>query len=139
MFALTGLKKLKKLSTMNSNQFTIASNFSLGKFAEVYDDLADNIRWEIVGQQTLEGKENVKAHCQNIAAYFQSVTTDFNIHQTVQANGKVVIIGLGEFTREGIIISKISACDVYLFDPDQKITSISSYCIEVFKPKTNET
>jgi hypothetical protein len=135
MFAVTGLKNKKNVSTMNSNQLTIASNFSLGKFAEVYDDMADNIRWEIVGQQTLEGKENVKAHCQNIAAYFRSVTTDFNIHQTVQADGKVAIIGLGEFTREGITISKISACDIYQFDSENKIRSISSYCIEVSKPK----
>lgn len=135
MFAVTGLKNKKNVSTMNSNQLSIASNFSLGKFAEVYNAMADNIQWEIVGQQTLEGKEKVKAHCQNIAAYFQSVTTDFNIHQTVQADGKVVIIGLGEFTREGIIISKISACDVYQFDSENKISSIASYCIEVSKPK----
>lgn len=135
MFAVTGLKNKKNVATMNSNQLTIASNFSLGKFAEVYDSMADNIQWEIVGQQTLEGKENVKAHCQNIAAYFRSVTTDFNIHQTVQADGKVVILGLGEFIREGITVSKISACDVYHFDSDNKISSIASYCIEVFKPK----
>lgn len=124
---------------MNSNHFTIASNFSLGKFAEVYDDLADGICWEIVGEKTLTGKSNVVAHCQNIAAYFKSISTDFNIQQTISENNKVVIMGVGEFIRVGITVSKISACDVYLFDPDQKITSISSYCIEVFKPKTNET
>ncbi|MCS4434584.1 hypothetical protein [Aquiflexum gelatinilyticum] len=123
------------MSTSNSPYSKLASDFSLGKFEEVYAAMADNIRWEIIGEQTLEGKEMVKLHCQNIATYFQSVSTDFKIHQTIEENGKVAIIGLGEFSREGIMISKISACDVYQFDSENKISSIASYCIEVFKPK----
>ncbi|MCR9014872.1 nuclear transport factor 2 family protein [Aquiflexum gelatinilyticum] len=120
---------------MNQTQKQIASDFSLGNFAEVFEYMADNIRWEIIGEQTLEGKEMVKTHCQNIATYFQSVSTDFKIHQTIEENGKVAIIGLGEFIREGKTVSKISACDVYQFDSENKISSISSYCIEVFKTK----
>lgn len=123
------------MAILNSSQSKVASNFSLGKFQEVYGAMSEDIRWEIIGEQTLEGKENVKFHCQNIASYFRSVTTDFKIHQTIEENGKVAIIGLGEFFREGKTVSKISACDVYQFDSENKISSISSYCIEVFKPK----
>jgi UDP-N-acetylglucosamine transferase subunit ALG13 len=120
---------------MNQTQKQIASDFSLGNFAEVFEYMADNIRWEIIGEQTLEGKEKVMVHCQNIATYFKSLSTDFKIHQTIQENEKVVIIGLGEFIRDSKTVSKISACDVYEFDSENKISSISSYCIEVFKPK----
>ena len=123
------------MSTSNSPYSKLASDFSLGKFGEVYGAMADNIRWEIIGEQTLEGKEKVMVQCQNIATYFKSLSTDFKIHQTIQENVKVVIIGLGEFIREGKTVSKISACDVYEFDSENKISSLSSYCIEVFKPK----
>jgi hypothetical protein len=111
----------------------IASSFSLGRFEEVFESMSEEIKWEIVGEQTLVGKSNVVEHCQNIKAYFKSITTNFYIHHTIVENGKVVIVGLGEFIREGKTISKISACDVYEFDSEDKLLLISSYCIDVFK------
>jgi hypothetical protein len=120
---------------MNPTEKDIASSFSLGRFEEVFEFMSDEIKWEIVGEQTLTGKSNVMEHCQNISAYFQSITTDFNIQQTIVEKAKVAIMGLGEFSRDGKTTSKISACDVYEFDSEDKLLSISSYCIEVFKGK----
>lgn len=107
----------------------IAELFSNGKFAEVMDFLSDRIVWNVVGESTFKGKEEVKENCEQTAEYFKSVQTDFKTDQVILSDKTVIVIGTAEFRREGKRVNFISACDVYDFNDKNEIEKISSYCI----------
>lgn len=107
----------------------IAEAFSLGKFHVVFTYLAETVEWVVVGERHLKGKESVKAYCKQVASYFNSVTTDFNVTNVISDKYKIAVTGSANFIREGKIINKISSCDVYEFNPNSQLTHITSYCI----------
>ncbi|HML57620.1 MAG TPA: nuclear transport factor 2 family protein [Ferruginibacter sp.] len=108
----------------------IAQNFSIGAFDKVFEHLSEDATWEIIGTSHFKGKESIQEHCKQVAEYFRSVDTDFDVHHVVAEQAKVVVNGTARFSREGKELSVVSACDVYIFDQEQKITTIISYCIQ---------
>jgi hypothetical protein len=48
----------------------IAEAFSGHRFREVYGHFADQVRWVLPGQPTIEGREAVVATCESSAAEF---------------------------------------------------------------------
>ncbi len=114
---------------MEYSKKEIAELFSNGKFEKVMDYLNDEIVWNVVGETVLKGKSAVKENCEQTAAYFKSVQTEFKTNDIIVSENKVIIIGTAEFKRDGERINFISACDVYEFNEECKIQKISSYCI----------
>lgn len=110
---------------------TIASLFSKGEFKKVEDYLADEIIWNIVGENLFIGKEAVKVNCEKTEDYFNSVDTDFKIIEILQCKEKVIITGSATFSKDGKALTSISACDIYEFNSAAEITAITSYCIPV--------
>jgi ketosteroid isomerase-like protein len=108
----------------------IAQNFSIGAFDKVFEHLSEDATWEIIGTSPFKGKESIQEHCKQVAQYFQTVDTDFDVHHVVAEQAKVVVNGTARFSREGKELSVVSACDVYIFDEEQKIAAIISYCIQ---------
>lgn len=117
------------------NVFT-AEAFSMGRFEETYDRLSEEVVWTVVGENVFIGKNEVVNNCRNVSDYFRSVDTDFRILGTTYASGKVVVQGTAEFLREGKRMAFVHACDVYEFNEQGKLSSITSYCIE---EKTDRT
>lgn len=113
----------------NSLKIRLANAFSDGKFAETYEHLHENILWNVVGENEFKGKQVVINRCEEVAAYFESVTTNFITHHVISEGNIVVIKGIGEFLRDGIRISLISASEWYEFNDDDQIIRIYSYCI----------
>ena|SRR5690606_15909350 len=124
MFSLTTMANSKKI-----NNIEFAENFSVGKFEEVFNYLDENIVWIIVGESEIRGKEAVVSHCKQVKDYFNSVTTNFEIQDTINNYNKVVVMGRAEFIKDNKLLSTISACDVYEFNNEQRIVAITSYCI----------
>ncbi|MBX2951504.1 MAG: hypothetical protein KF870_03295 [Leadbetterella sp.] len=58
-------------------QKQIAEAFSTGNFELIYPYLADDVQWTVVGEDHFEGKKAVIDNCDQVAGYFQSVTTNF--------------------------------------------------------------
>ena len=107
----------------------IAAAFSCGQFEKCFDCLTVKTIWNTPGEQFLTGRSEIEPFCKNIAAYFNSVTTNFKQLNLIENDRCVAINGTAEFIREGKRISFVSSCDVYEFDNDNKIISIHSYCI----------
>jgi hypothetical protein len=108
----------------------IAESFSCGQFDKVYLYLADHIIWNVVGEDSFEGKQAVIANCEQVAAYFRSVTTNFKTANVIVDNKRVAIDGTAEFLRDGKRASYVWACDVYEFNDQKELEKITSYCIQ---------
>ena len=107
----------------------IAQLFSGGQFEKCFDYLTEQTVWNSPGEQLLTGRREIEPFCKNIAAYFNSVTTNFKQLNLIENDRCVAINGTAAFIREGKMVSFVSSCDVYEFDTDNKIVSIHSYCI----------
>jgi hypothetical protein len=108
----------------------IAQAFSIGEFDQIADSIAENAEWEVVGENRFVGKKAILENCTQVAAYFKSVTTNFQTLNVIAEDQKVVINGTAEFIRGGKRVSFISACDLYEFDGEDQIQKITSYCIQ---------
>jgi len=114
---------------MNRTNLQNVTNFSNGIFDVVFSYLHTNVVWNLFNQGCITGKDNVVDECKRIATYFETVDTDFQTTHTIQENNKIVISGVGIFSRNGNLLSEVNSCDIYVFDENNQIISISSYCI----------
>ncbi len=125
---MNGLFIRKKLYQIMTNK-DIALAFSNGHFEQAYPYLADDVCWSVKGEESFQGKEAVVEQSQKIAAYFASVSTDFQTDKVLESGSTVVVAGTAEFFREGKSINFTSACDVYEFDGQGRVVGIDSYCV----------
>ena len=108
----------------------IALAFSNGEFEKTSEYIANEAVWEVVGENIFVGKGAILENCNQVAAYFKSVTTDFKTLNVITQDNKVVINGTAEFSRNGQRVSFVSACDLYEFNENGQIQLITSYCIQ---------
>jgi ketosteroid isomerase-like protein len=108
----------------------LAKAFSNGAFDKTNDHIAEDAVWEVVEENIFAGKKAIIENCNQVAAYFKSVTTNFKTLHVISEENKVVITGTAEFLRNGKRVSFVSACDVYEFNDQNKIERITSYCIQ---------
>lgn len=116
---------------MDYKKETIAKLFSNGEFESVFKYLSENIVWDIVGEIILTDKNDVIEHCQKTLIYLESLETEFATDELITSENKVIITGTAKFIKDGKYVNIISACDIYEFYGDNKIKSISSYCIPI--------
>ena len=107
----------------------IANAFSNGNFEICFDYLTENTTWNTPGEQFLNNKIEIEDFCRKIKSYFDSITTDFQQFNLIENENCIAINGIAEFLRDGKRINLVSSCDVYEFNADNKIISITSYCI----------
>jgi limonene-1,2-epoxide hydrolase len=108
----------------------IAEAFSHHDFEATYPYLTDDVRWNIVGERLVEGKEQVIAVCRESAAYLRGVTTDFVKFRTVVTDDCVVVDSVAEYTDKEEKTSNVASCDIYDFT-NGKVSEITSYTVEV--------
>lgn len=108
----------------------IAESFSGGQFDKVYQHLSNNIRWNVVGENSFVGKKAVIDNCEQVASYFKAVTTNFTTGNIIVDNNRVAIDGTAEFVKDGKRVSFVWACDVYEFNDQKELEKITSYCIQ---------
>jgi limonene-1,2-epoxide hydrolase len=108
----------------------IAEAFSHHDFEATYPYLTDDVRWNIVGERLVEGKEQVIAFCRESAAYLRGVTTDFVKFRTVVTDDCVVVDSVAEYTDKEEKTSNVASCDIYDFT-NGKVSEITSYTVEV--------
>lgn len=106
-----------------------ARSFSGGEFETVYPHLADDVVWNVIGEGVYTGKAAVIAQCEQVSAYFKTVTTDFRTLNIIANDNAVAIDGTAEFLKDGKRLSFVCACDVYRFNDQGEVISITSYCI----------
>lgn len=117
---------------MNPSDKQIAEEFSKGNFEFAYNYLAQDIQWNIVGDNLLTGKDQVIEFCNKTAEYFKEVTTKFSTSNIIAESNLVTINGTAVFINKENKRTDVSSCDVYRFE-DGMLKEITSYCIVTSK------
>jgi Zn/Cd-binding protein ZinT len=111
-------------------QKEIAGAFSNGKFDLVYPYLAENIKWNVVGEEQFAGRDEVIKKCEQTAEYFKSVTTDFKTINFITDGNRIAVNGTAEFIKDGNRSAFVYSCDVFEFSNENMLERITSYCIQ---------
>jgi ketosteroid isomerase-like protein len=106
---------------------SIAEAFSRHRFDEAYPYLHEDVRWTLVGDRELVGRDAVVSTCRQSAAYLAGVTSTFRRVRVVAGESGVVVDCQVDYT-EPSGTSRISSCDLYEFT-DGRLTSITSYTV----------
>jgi ketosteroid isomerase-like protein len=107
----------------------IAEDFSRHRFAETYPYLLEDVRWDVVGDKPVVGKEAVVAACGQSADYLAGVTTRFTKFKVVVGADSVVVDSVAEYD-DGGESSSVASCDIYDFT-DGRVAAITSYTVEL--------
>ena len=108
----------------------IAEAFSRHRFAVTYPYLVDDIKWSIVGNEALVGREAVIDRCDESAKYLETVSTTFIKLKIARAETCVVVESIAQYQDQENQISNVASCDVYQFS-DERLVEITSYNIEL--------
>lgn len=107
----------------------IAEAFSRHRFDEAYPYLHEDVRWTLVGDRRLVGRDEVMATCARSAAYLAGVTSTFRKVRVVVGENCVVVDCEVDYTEESGS-SRVASCDLYDFT-DGRLTEITSYTVEL--------
>ena len=106
----------------------IAEAFSRHDFEASYPYLAEDVRWNRVGESLVEGKDNVISVCRESAEYLTGVTTDFRRFRKVITDDCVVVDSVAEYTEKEGERSRVASCDLYDFT-NGNVSEITSYTV----------
>jgi limonene-1,2-epoxide hydrolase len=116
--------------TVELSNEQIAEAFSRHDFEASFPYLAQNVRWNIVGESLVEGKENVISICRESSAYLMGVTTHFVRFRSVVTDDCVVTDSVAEYSDKEGERSRVASCDLYDFT-NGKLSEITSYTVEI--------
>lgn len=106
--------------------------FSSHRFTEVYDQLADAVRWVVPGQAPIEGKAAVIAACEAAAAGFRQLAgTDVRRFVSVAEARLAAVDAVVAYEGADGSVSVVSSADVYEFDADGLLVTVTSYAVEL--------
>jgi hypothetical protein len=108
----------------------IAEAFSGHRFDHTVDQLAEDVRWDLVGQQPLTGKPAVVAACRQSAAELAGVSATFESFTVVDGDGCVVVDSVARYADGDGGESVVSSCDIYTF-AGETLAAIKTYAVEL--------
>jgi SnoaL-like domain len=109
-----------------------AEAFSSHRFPEVNDRLADTVRWVLPGRAPIEGKAAVLAACESAAAAFRQLAgTDVLRFVSVADDRLAAVDAIVRYESPDGSVSVVSSADVYEFDADGLLTTVTSYAVEL--------
>ncbi|GAA0803238.1 nuclear transport factor 2 family protein [Spirilliplanes yamanashiensis] len=115
---------------MSPTPADLAEAFSRHRFDVVHPHLADDVRWEIVGDRELLGRDAVIAACDATTAGLAGVRTVFQDFRVAAGDGFVVVDSRAEYTGDDEPAARVASCDVYRF-AGETLVEITSYTVAV--------
>jgi ketosteroid isomerase-like protein len=115
---------------MSDTPRRVAEAFSGHRFAEAYPALADDVRWELVGERTLVGRQAVIDACEATLAGLGEGSTESLRVVVVAESDRVAVDTITRYTTPDGATGVVSSCDVYEFAGD-RLTAIRSYAVEL--------
>ncbi len=110
----------------------IAETFSGHRFTETYDHLSPEVRWVLPGQESIHGKQAVVAACDASAAEMaQLARVEFSRFVSVGSDQVAAVDAVGRYLAPDGSVSVVSSADIYEFDVDGVVTTITSYAVEL--------
>ncbi len=107
-----------------------AEAFSRHQFARCYPYLADDVRWDIVGDRQIDGRTAVIDLCEESAGHLRTVRTDFSAFRVVIAADCVVTDSRATYVGPDGDFTTVASCDIYRFAGD-RLQEITSYTVEL--------
>jgi len=115
-----------------ANTQQISEAFSGHRFTETYEHLADGVRWELDGELVIEGKAAVVAACESSTVEMAKLTSvEFNHFESVAGDRLAVVGAEARYEEPDGNISVVSSADVFEFDDEGQVTTITSYAVEL--------
>jgi len=115
---------------MKTDIRAVAEAFSSHRFAEAYDHLADDVRWEAIGSSVMDGRDAIVGACEQTLASLAEVTVEPVRFRSVAGADTVAVDTLTRYVAADGQVSIVSSCDFYRFADDRLVT-ITSYAAEV--------
>jgi ketosteroid isomerase-like protein len=115
---------------MDSTARRVAEAFSGHRFAEAYPALADDVRWDLVGEDVLVGRQAVLDACEATLAELRAGTAEFLRFVVVADGDRVAVDTVTRYTDGQGQVGVVSSCDVYEFR-DDRLVAIRSYGVEL--------
>ena len=117
---------------MAVNTQQISEAFSGHRFPETYEHLADGVRWELDGEGVFEGKDAVMAACESSTVEMAKLASvEFSHFESVAGDRLAVVGAEARYEEPDGSVSVVSSADVYEFDVDGQVTTITSYAVEL--------
>ena len=108
----------------------VAEAFSAHRFDDTFAQLADDVTWNLVGEELLRGRDAVVAACRQSLAGLAGVTATFESFKVVEGESCVVVDAVGRYVDPDGQTSLVSSCDLYDFT-GATVTAITSYAVEL--------
>jgi ketosteroid isomerase-like protein len=108
----------------------VAEAFSGHRFREVYDALAPDVRWTLVGGAVLIGRQAVVDVCEDTLAELSKGTAEFLRFVTIADDAAAAVDVVARYVDADGAETLVSSCDVYEFG-NGRLTSITSYTVEL--------
>jgi ketosteroid isomerase-like protein len=109
---------------------SLATAFSTHDFAHVLPHVADDVVWELVGNQTIEGKHMVERLVELTADGLIGSTVTVRSARSVVGDGTVVVDTVTHYDHPSDGVTLVASCDLY-DHADGVITRIRSYTVEL--------
>lgn len=109
----------------------IALAFSRHRFDHVIPHFADDIEWDMVGDEVVKGSDAVVRVCTDAADDLSRTTVTYIRNEAVVGEHAVAVDTLAEYRDHDGAVSMVASCDLLSFT-EGKISMIRSYNIEVY-------
>jgi hypothetical protein len=110
----------------------IAEAFSSHRFADVYDQLASDVRWVSPGQPAISGKDAVVAACAKATADLEQLAGhEFTRFVSVGSPSVAAVDAIARYVDPDGSVSIVSSADIYEFNGQGSLTTITSYAVEI--------
>lgn len=130
--SLMTLAVVRHIEGAGMNPQQVAEAFSAHRFEETNDQLADDVRWVLPGQATIEGKPAVLAACADSLAEFAALAaTSFDRFVSVGSHSVAAVDAIGRYVGTDGSTSVVSSADIYQFDTRGRVVQITSYAVEL--------
>ena len=114
------------------NVLQIAEAFSGHRFTETYDHLAADVRWVLPGHAPIEGKDAVVTVCNSSSTEMaQLASAEFSRFVSVAGDRVAAVDAVGRYVGPDGSVSVVSSADIYEFDDDGLVSTITSYAVEL--------
>ncbi len=118
---------------MSLEVLQIAEAFCNHRFAETYQYMGDEIKWNVVGKEELVGREAVINRSAQATRFLETVSATHSKLKIHRAEACVVVEGAAQFRDRDNRVASVASCDVFQ-SARERLVEITSYVVELNKP-----
>ncbi|MHA7262226.1 nuclear transport factor 2 family protein [Arthrobacter sp. TMN-37] len=115
---------------MRRTMESVARAFSGHRFEDALPHIDEDVTWELVGGDDVNGKPAVAGICGSLTRDLADVRTDFERFRVVAAGECVVVDSAARYSGADGSLSRVASCDLYDF-VDGRVARIRSYNVEL--------